>query len=149
MICPAIRLLDRSQAGCQQTQPKNPACTATTRQESSKEIGCLKAESRQAFSTDICNHLCVVQLSSYEPAENWTILRNAVHSLAVDILGHASRKHQDWFDENDEEIQGFWKKNTACSRHIKMLLAQCPRRQPTTIFVRRSRADSVTCKIPG
>ena len=41
------RLLDRSQASCQQTQPKNPACTATTRQESSKEIGCLKAESRQ------------------------------------------------------------------------------------------------------
>ena len=31
---------------CHQTQPKNLACTVTTRQESSKEIGCLHAETR-------------------------------------------------------------------------------------------------------
>ena len=35
------RLLDRSQACCQQTQPAHSACTATTRQESAKETGCL------------------------------------------------------------------------------------------------------------
>ena len=33
--------------GCQQIQPKNPTCTAATRQESSKVIGCLKDETRQ------------------------------------------------------------------------------------------------------
>ena len=41
------RLLDRSQACCQQTQPAHSACTATTRQESAKETGCLQAETRQ------------------------------------------------------------------------------------------------------
>ena len=28
------------------------------------------------------------------------------HSSAMDSLGPVSRKHQDWFDENDKEIQG-------------------------------------------
>ena len=41
------RLLDRSQACCQQTQPAHSACTTTTRQESAKEIRCLQAETRQ------------------------------------------------------------------------------------------------------
>ena len=41
------RLLDRSQACCQQTQPTHSAYMTTTRQESAKEIGCLQAETRQ------------------------------------------------------------------------------------------------------
>ena len=28
-----------------------------------------------------------------------------MHSSAATTLGHPSRKHQDWFDENDDEIQ--------------------------------------------
>ena len=30
-----------------------------------------------------------------------------VHSSAATTQGHPSRKHQDWFDENDDEIQRF------------------------------------------
>ena len=41
------RLFDISQACCQQTQPAHLACTATTRQEKAKEIGCLQAETKQ------------------------------------------------------------------------------------------------------
>ena len=41
------RLLDRSQACFQQTQPAHSACTTTTRKEDAKEIGCLQAETRQ------------------------------------------------------------------------------------------------------
>ena len=44
-------------------------------------------------------------LHSDDPEENWTVFRDTVHSSAVDSLGLVSRKHQDWFDENDEEIQ--------------------------------------------
>ena len=41
------RLLDRSQACCQQTKPAHSACMTTTRQEGAKEIRCLQAETRQ------------------------------------------------------------------------------------------------------
>ena len=47
-----------------------------------------------------------MELTSDDPEENWTVFRDTVHSLAMDSLGPVSRKHQDWFDENDEEIQG-------------------------------------------
>ena len=97
-----FRLLDRSQACCQQTQPAHSACTTSTRQESVKEIGCLQAEIRQQVASiriDICK-------SSEDVDESWTVFRDTVHSSAMDYLGPVSRKHQDWFYENDKEIQG-------------------------------------------
>ena len=60
---------------------------------------------RQAFLTDICNQLDAINLSSENPEENWTVFHKTVHSSAATTLGHPSRKHQDWFDENDDEIQ--------------------------------------------
>ena len=59
----------------------------------------------QAFIKDICNNLGAINLSSEGPEENWTGFQNVVHSSDVTTLGHPSRKHQDWFDENDEEIK--------------------------------------------
>ena len=41
-----------------------------------------------------------------DPEGNLTVFRDTGHSSAMDSLGPVSRKHQDWFDENDEEIQG-------------------------------------------
>ena len=40
-----------------------------------------------------------------DPEENWTVFDKTVHSSVVTTLGYPSRKHQDWFDENDDEIQ--------------------------------------------
>ena len=31
--------------------------------------------------------------------------QNVVHSTSATTIGHPSRKHQDWFDENDVEIK--------------------------------------------
>ena len=47
-----------------------------------------------------------MELRSDDPEENWTVFRDTVQSSAMDSLGPVSRKHQDWFDESDEEIQG-------------------------------------------
>ena len=60
---------------------------------------------RQTFLTDICNQLVAINLSSENPEENWTLFHKSVHSSAASTLEHPSRKHQDWFDENDDEIQ--------------------------------------------
>ena len=54
----------------------------------------------------LCSRLDAMELCSDEPEENWTVFRDTIHSSATDSLGPVSRKHQDWFNENDEEIQG-------------------------------------------
>ena len=64
-----------------------------------------KDSMRQDFLTDICNQLDAMNLSSEDPEENWTAFHKTVLSSAASTLGHPSRKHQDWFDENDDEIQ--------------------------------------------
>ena len=46
-----------------------------------------------------------MNLSSEDPEENWTVFQKVVHSSAATTIGHPSRKHQDWFDENDEEFK--------------------------------------------
>ena len=71
------------------------------------DLSKLKQDSkRQAFFNDICSRLDAKELRSDDPEENWTVFRDTIHSSAMDSLGPVSRKHQDWFDENDEEIQG-------------------------------------------
>ena len=42
--------------------------------------------------------------SSEDPEENWTVFQKVVHSSAATTIEHPSRKHKDWF-ENDEEIK--------------------------------------------
>ena len=100
------RLLDRSKTGCQQTQPKNPACEATLRQKHAKRLDVSKVNQdsmRQAYFTDICSQLDAINLSSENPEENWTVFHEIFHSSAATTLGHPSRNHQDWFDENGDE----------------------------------------------
>ena len=36
---------------------------------------------------------------------DWNSLKRKVHSAALQVLGPATRNHQDWFDENDVVIQ--------------------------------------------
>ena len=35
----------------------------------------------------------------------WASFRDTVHSTAHEVVGPATRNHQDWFDENDVQIQ--------------------------------------------
>ena len=58
------------------------------------------------FVNDLCSHLDALEHSSEDVDESWTVFRDTVHSSAMDSPGQVSHKHQDWFDENDKEIQG-------------------------------------------
>jgi hypothetical protein len=37
--------------------------------------------------------------------ESWVIFRNVLYQQTEATLGHTAKKHQDWFDEHDKEIQ--------------------------------------------
>ena len=47
-----------------------------------------------------------LQMNQANIEEQWASFRDTVHSVALESLGTVSRNHQDWFDENDQEIQG-------------------------------------------
>ena len=71
------------------------------------DVSKLKQDSkRQAFVNNLCSRLDALEHSSEDVDESWTVFRDTIHSSAMDSLGPVSRKHQDWFDENDKEIQG-------------------------------------------
>ena len=77
------------------------------------DVSKLKQDSkRQAFVNDLCSRLDALEHSSEDVDESWTVFRDTVHSSAMDSLGPVSRKHQDWFDENDNEIQGLLEEKT-------------------------------------
>ena len=98
------RLLDRSQTGCQQTQPKNSTCSATSRQESSEETKCFKAEQRQHEKAFIDDATIYLQCISVHKTQKRTGQFFKMWITAT-TLGNPSLKHQDWLDENNEEIK--------------------------------------------
>ncbi len=51
-------------------------------------------------------------ISSVE--EKLSSFRDAVHSTTLEVLGTATRRHQDWFDENDREIQSLLEEKHPC-----------------------------------
>ena len=81
------------------------------------DVSKLKQDSkRQAFVNDLCSRLDALEHSSEDVDESWTVFRDTVHSSAMDSLGPVSRKHQDWFDENDKAIQGLLEENAKNTR---------------------------------
>ena len=62
-----------------------------------------------------------MNLSSEDTVENLIVSQNLVHSPAAPTSGHPSGKHNDWFDENDEEIKMLLEQNTASAMCIKII----------------------------
>ena len=110
---------------------------------SPSDVSKLKQDSkRQAFINDIYSRLYALKHSSEDVDESLTVFRDTVHSSAMDSLGPVSRKPQNWFDENDKELQGIQK------RHTSVIPAQYLVRLPIQTYVRQSRlgSDSWLCQ---
>lgn len=60
---------------------------------------------RQNLCEDLDSKLSQLNLGSNRVEEDWTAFRDIVYSTSLTHLGQNTRKHQDWFDENDEAIQ--------------------------------------------
>ena len=114
------------------------------------DVSKLKQDSkRQAFINDICSRLDAMELTSDDPEENWKVFRDTVHSSAMDSLGSISHKHRDWFDENDEEIQGLLEEKYEKHKTYLSDTTQYPIRRHIQIYARQSTLGSEICKTPG
>ena len=58
--------------------------------------------------------------SSSDATKQWDALSKAVMDAAADTFGYSTRKHQDWFDKNDAEIQKLLnERNTAFDAKLR------------------------------
>ena len=105
---------------------------------------------RQAFFSDICSRLDTMELRSDDSEENWTVFRDTVHYSAMDSLGPISRNHQDWFDENDEDIQGLLEeKHQNHKAYLSDTSSVSSKAAYSNICKKKSRLGSEVCKTPG
>ena len=64
----------------------------------------------QKLSEDLDSKLTGVTFNNTDLNENWSALRDVVYQTSLEHLGPTQRKHQDWFDENNGEIQDLLEK---------------------------------------
>ena len=61
---------------------------------------------RESFEQEIDSSLALwEEKENSTPDEEWAALQQVVHNTANTYLGKPDRKHQDWFDLNDQELQ--------------------------------------------
>ena len=59
------------------------------------------------------------------PYQEWAALQQVVYNTAKTYLGKPDRKHQDWFDPNDQELQTLMKRRGQA--HQRALLTRSTR----------------------
>ncbi|KAK7488246.1 hypothetical protein BaRGS_00020553, partial [Batillaria attramentaria] len=92
----------------QDVQHAHPASATSSRKEGCEEAQRLQAKNSlvaEAFSEDLKGKLEGLQLGHATAEEDWAVFRDTVYATALEHLGPTSPKHQDWFDENDEQIK--------------------------------------------
>ena len=101
------------------------------------DVSKLKQNSkRQIFVSDPCSRLDALEHSSEDID---TVFRDTVHSSSMDSLGPVSCKHQDWFAENDKEIQGLLEEKHQNTRLTSEIPAQYLVRLPIQTYARQYR----------
>ena len=69
---------------------------------------------KESFAETMEEKLASTLFTNQDVEADWAALRETVYNTAKDLLGPAERHHQDWFDDNDAEIQQLLeKKNQA------------------------------------
>jgi len=69
------------------------------------DVSSLKSQSKvQEVSSKLDEHLLSHSIEG-DIETSWKTMRDCIYETASDVLGFVKRKHQDWFDENDSDIQ--------------------------------------------
>ena len=57
-------------------------------------------------------------MTAAEPKEQWKQMKTILQETIAEVVGLSTRKHQDWFDKADKEIQELLKKKFSCHKHL-------------------------------
>ena len=83
--------------------PRRPQGTKTPKR---LNVAKLKNDSvKQCFTEAVNNKLDSLTLGSDDLEAEWALFRDTIHASALETIGPTTRKHQDWFDENNDSIK--------------------------------------------
>ena len=57
-------------------------------------------------------------VTAAEPEEQWKQMKTILQETMAEVVGLSTRKHQDWFNETDKEIQELLEKKRSCHNHL-------------------------------
>ena len=57
-------------------------------------------------------------VTAAEPEEQWEQMKTILQETTTGVVDLSSRKHQDWFDEADKEIQELLEKKRSCHNRL-------------------------------
>ena len=57
-------------------------------------------------------------MTAAEPEEQWKQFRTILQETSTEVVGLSTRKHRDWFDEADKEIQELLEKKRSCHNRL-------------------------------
>ena len=57
-------------------------------------------------------------VTAAECKEQWKQMKTILQETTADVVGLSTRKHHDWFDEADKEIQELLEKKHSCHNHL-------------------------------
>ena len=57
-------------------------------------------------------------MTAAEPEEQWKQMKTILKETTAEAVGLSTRKHEDWFDEADKEIQELLEKKCFCHNHL-------------------------------
>ena len=60
---------------------------------------------KQALVEELDSKLQQQSIDSQDVESDWATFRDIVYAAALEVVGSTTRKHQDWFDDNNERIQ--------------------------------------------
>jgi len=72
-------------------------------------------ENTTLLTNDLNNKLADLQFGHANVEDDWTIFKDIVHSTSLEVIDSTIRKHQDWFDKNDNQIHDLFLKKTQAS----------------------------------
>ena len=103
---------------------------------------------KQAVSTELKETLEEraqhIQISD-NVVESWEAFRDEVYRAAYETIGQTKRKHQDWFDENNDEINNVLEEKYRIQRVLKTT-NRLQTKLPTTTFAVQSSRDCDKCR---
>ena len=89
-------------------------------------------QTKESLTNAIDSKLSSLSSISMDIESDWAAFRDSVYSAAKDEIGVARRKHRDWFDENNENIQCLSQEK---HKHHKALLSDPKSERKKALYV--------------